>query len=346
MLVFTLPEKLPLNRTRLIASFAFCLALFCAAPEMALAQDAEPDAEVVSINTDLLVFPIRVKATGKLGLDSLSPEALTLTDKDQATSGVSFYRGVDRVALVFALDRSGSIRNVISQQRDAALGLFGRFGARSRVAVVSFSESSKVIAPFDRDTSSAREAFDLPAAVNQHTAIFDAAAHTIELFDQLPRVRSERRIVILFSDGLDNASRAKAKTVVETANKNLVSFYVIHIPLFEPRDGRLSVRTPSSGFKDLAEKTGGKYFLVNDASFALSPSKQVDLTPIFKAIEDDLNSQFLLGFYLAERANDGQRHEFSLAMPRGFEYRIRNRGFDRTQRFYVHRPKEFLKRLP
>ena len=54
---------------------------------------------------------------------------------------VVFHQGADRVALVFALDQSGSLREVISQQRDAALALFGRFGERSRVAVLLFAES-------------------------------------------------------------------------------------------------------------------------------------------------------------------------------------------------------------
>ena len=128
------------------------------------------------------------------------------------------------------------------------------------------------------------------------------------MFGDLPRVRAERRIVILISDGLDNASRTKPGAVIEAALNNHVSFYVIHLPLFEPRDGRLSVRSPAKGFRDLAEKTGGKYFLVGDVKSALAPVKDIDLTKIFQAIEEDLKSQYLLGFYLGEVANDGRKH--------------------------------------
>ena len=118
------------------------------------------------------------------------------------------------------------------------------------------------------------------------------------------RVRAERRIVILISDGLDNRSRTSAESVINTALEKKVSFYVIHLPLFEPRDGRLAVRPPTKGFKDLAEKTGGKYFLVGDEKSALLPKQNADLTPIFHAIEEDLKSQYLLGFYIAESARD------------------------------------------
>ena len=36
------------------------------------------------------------------------------------------------------------------------------------------------------------------------------AAKAIESFEKLPRLRAERRIVVLISDGLDNASQIKA----------------------------------------------------------------------------------------------------------------------------------------
>ena len=44
----------------------------------------------------------------------------------------------------------------------------------------------------------------------------------------LPRFRSERRIVILISDGLDNASTTKAGAAIKAALEKQISFYVIH----------------------------------------------------------------------------------------------------------------------
>lgn len=308
-------------------------------------QGQEPDEdEVLRISTDLLLFTIRVRTKGDASLDGLSHKELVLKDDDRITEGVYFYRGIDRVSLVFALDQSGSTRGIISRQRNAALGLFQQFGERSKVAVLRFSETPTIAAPFDRNVDVIRTAFDFPVAVNQRTAIFDAATASVSLFDKLPRVRSERRIVILISDGLDNASKSKSKAVIEAAKKNRISFYVIHIPLFEPRNGRLSVRAAAGGFRDLAEKTGGKYFLAGDARKALDATNDFDLVPIFKAIEDDLKSQFLLGFYLNERANDGRRHEFSLSMPQGFEYQVMGRGYERSQKFFVNNPRLFLER--
>lgn len=265
---------------------------------------------------------------------------LTLVDKDQVTSGLYFARGADRVAFVFALDQSGSLRDIIGRQRDAALGLAVRFGNGSQIAVLRFAERAEIAAPFGRNADDARAAFIFTAASNQHTAIFDAAIKAVEMFNSLPRVRSERRIVVLISDGLDNASRNKASTATELARQNRVSFYVIHLPLFEPRNGSLAVRRPPGGFRDLADKTGGRYFTA--AASALSPNTEVDLTQIFRAIEDDLRSQYLLGFYLSERANDGRRHTFSLSLPAGFEYRFGAADYSRQHKFFVEQPRQVL----
>ena len=323
-----------------------CLILFVclsasAAPVVGQDQQATDD-EVLRVATDLLLFPARVRDKNGKRPSGLTENDFILRDPDAVISSVYFSPGVDRVAMVFALDQSGSLRDAINKQRDAAVGLYRRFNSLSSIAVLHFSDRPTVAAPFIQDVSSALSAFELRAGSNQPTAIFDAAAHAVEMFKPLPRIRSERRIVILISDGLDNFSRAKAGSVINAARGDRVSFYIIHLPLFEPRDGRLEVRRSAAGFRDLAEKTGGKYFLANESP--LAPRTTVDLAPIFEAIEEDLRSQYLIGFYLNEKANDGRRHNFSLSVPTGLEYQIPARGYSRTQKFFVERPREALKR--
>jgi Ca-activated chloride channel family protein len=314
-----------------------------AATGQALAQTVPPkptenDTEdTIRTNTDLLLFVARVRDKRGRAVPGLTEKHLSLEDKDRVISGLYFLSGVDRVALLFALDLSGSIRDVISQQRDAALSLFGRFGNRSSVAVLHFAETASLVMPFNNDATATGEAFIFQPQTNRLTAIFDAAAKGVSAFDSLPRVRSERRIVILISDGLDNASTIKPKTVIEEANEKHVSFYVIHLPLFEPGEHGLVVRRPSSGFKDLAKETGGKYFLVTGPDpLAGGPT---DLKPIFHAIEEDLRSQYLLGFYIAESSRDGRKHALSLSLiPDGIEYSVGSRGYSRRQKFAINLP--------
>ena len=339
---FRLAERLLLRSTILLPLLA-CFFL-AANPSTVLAQQND-DEDVIRVNTDLLLFPVRIRDKKGLAVAGLTDQDLSLKDPDQVTTGLYFSPGADRVALLFALDQSGSLRQIISQQREAALALFSRFGERSSVAILRFSSTATLVAPFTKDLDNARAAFRFTAGSNEQTAIFDAAAHAVEAFDDLPPVRSERRIIVLISDGLDTRSRTSAEFVINAALEKRISFYVIHLPLFEPRDGRLQVRSPSKGFKELAEKTGGKYFLVGDAKSALMPHDN-DLTPIFQAIEEDLKSQYLLGFYISESSRDNRKHVFSVSMkPQGVEYSVGGKGYSRTQKFMINLAPE-AKKLP
>jgi len=327
-----------------LRSCARLLLLICAFLMPTQAQETQESRsgdEVLKVNTDLFVIPIRVKDQRGAGAAPLTERDLILNDVDRVTAGLTLYHGADRVTLLFALDQSGSLRDIVSQQRETALALAGRFGEKSQVAVLRFAEQASLVVPFGKDLSVAREAFAFPLESNQHTAIFDAALAAVQAFTGLPPIRSERRIIVLISDGLDNASTSKANGAVEAALVNHVSFYVIHLPLFQPRDGRLAVRSPSKGFRDLAEKTGGKYFLVGNAASALAPggyNRNNDLTPVFQAIEDDLRSQYLLGFYAGEAARDGRKHRFAISFPAGVEYQIAYSKFKRTQEFFQMPP--------
>lgn len=332
---FRLAERLLLRFATIILLVCFYVAVH---PTTVFAQQTGDDEDVIRVNTDLLLFPVRIRDKKGLAVSGLTDQDLSLKDPDQVTTGLYFSPGADRVALMFALDQSGSLRQIIAQQREAALALFSRFGERSSVAILRFSDRATLIAPFTKDLDAARAAFRFNAAPNTQTAIFDAAAKALTAYDDLPPVRSERRIIVLISDGLDTRSRTSAEYVINAALERRVSFYVIHLPLFEPIDGRLEVRRPSKGFKDLAEKTGGKYFLVGDAKSALMP-RENDLTPIFQAIEEDLKSQYLLGFYIAESSRDNRKHVFSVSMkPEGVEYSVGRNGYSRTQKFMINLP--------
>ena len=312
--------------------------LFCcfARTSLVAAQTGQQtdDDEVLRVSTNLIVFPARIRDKKGQRPNGLTNNDLRLKDPDHATNGLYLAAGVDRIAIIFALDESGSLREIINEQREGAVRLYERFGSRSSIAVLHFAEMPQIASNFARNSTGARSAFEVSARSNQHTAIFDAAAKAVEMFAALPRVRSERRIVILISDGLDNLSKTRPDTVIDAARDKTVSFYVIHLPLFEPRDGRLVVRAPAEGFRALAEKTGGKYFLANDAP--LATRDKIDLAPIFGAIEDDLRSQYLIGFYVADKAHDGKLHKVWLSLPAGLEYQIGGQGYENAHKFTIH----------
>ncbi|HEX8888885.1 MAG TPA: VWA domain-containing protein [Pyrinomonadaceae bacterium] len=279
--------------------------------------------DVVRVRTDLVTVPAYVTDAHGLRVAGLAQTDFAVRDNGQSVALSYFAEGTDHVALLFALDASGSIREVINEQRDAALSLFSRFGHDSRVAVLHFGEEAELTAPFTTDAEKAEAAFNAHSSSSQRTAIFDAVDTGLRAFAASKNSPTERRILILISDGLDNVSATRPSTVINDARFAGVSIYVIHLPLYEPRDGRLEIRPAAKGFRELAEKTGGRYFIVGDAKSALDPQATPNLEPVFKAIEEDLQGQYVLGYYPSEETRSAAVHRIEVTLTRRSERKLR-----------------------
>jgi len=302
------------------ARFIFCLiasVILLSFASSGSAQDQEP-VDVIRVRTDLVAVPVSVIDSHRRYVSTLKAEDFVLTDNGQTAKIDYFASGAEHVGLLFAIDVSGSARNIIEQQRSTALALFSRFGSGSRVAVLHFGDFVRLTVPFTGKLDGAEGIFRYRPENNTGTAIFDAAAAAVRSFDGSGGFSTERRIVLLISDGLDTLSSTKYKAVIDAARLRGVSFYVIHFPLFSPSEGRLAPRPPTRGVRELAEQTGGRYFRIGDARSALDPNAKYDLTPVFQAIEDDLKGQYVLGFYPGENARTVQPHLIAvrLSQPR------------------------------
>lgn len=278
-----------------------------------VAAQEEP-VDVIRVRTDLVAVPVTVFDSKRRHVPNLKAEDFLLTDEGRKAKIDYFASGAEHVALLFAIDASGSARDIIDQQRSAALALFSRFGRGSRVAVLHFGNFVRLSVPFTTNSEGAQDSFNYRPTTNAGTAIFDAAATAVRAFDGSGGFSIERRIVILISDGLDTLSSTSYKTVIEAARLRGVSFYVIHFPLFSPRNGALAPRPPSKGFRELADQTGGHYFRIGNARSALDPRAHYDLTPVFQAIEDDLKGQYVIGFYPDEGSRDSKTHLIAVSV--------------------------------
>lgn len=277
------------------------------------AQDTnDSDIEVVRVRTDLVTVPVFVFDARGRRIGGLKESDFVVRDDGRAVKIEYFAAGTERVALLFALDASGSAREIIARQREAALALFKRFGQTSKVAVLHFGETAQLYVPFTGEAKEAMAAFDFSAIGNRRTAIFDAALAAVRAFDARRMEPTERRIVILISDGLDNASAAKPRAVIDEAQARFVSLYTIQLPLFEPRNGRLAPRRAVKGFREMAEQTGGRFFVAGDPRAALGPNRADNLAPVFQAIEDDLKGQYVFGYYPGEAVEAGRFHHIEI----------------------------------
>lgn len=297
----------------------------------ASAQERDEVEDVIRVRTDLVLVPVRVTDSKGRRVPDLEAHNFSLRTDHNPLRLDFFGAGTEQVALAFLLDASGSARDYLLQQREAAISLFSQYGMNSKVAVLPFADKIFADMFFTDDVEKARASFKFPSISNRRTAIFDSVMAGLDLFSKQKPPPIVRRIMILTSDGLDTSSTSRPERVIERAKLEGVSIYVIHFPIFSPISGRLSPRPATKGFRQLSEETGGRYFQMGDARSVLQPGFSPDLAPVFKAIEEDLASQYLLGFYPNEAIRDGSFHrlhvEVSVGARRKLNVKTLREGF-------------------
>src|SRR5438552_13092108 len=167
--------------------FSICLAISISLllfSSLVSAQEPEP-VDVISVRTDLVAVPVMVTDSRGRRISDLKQQDFMLTNDGREARIDYFASGAERIALAFVLDNSGSLREQLSRQRDAALGLFSRFGPASSVAVIRFGQQANLVAPFTREAEAARAAFSVQinlSALGDRTAIFDAGVVAIQAY--------------------------------------------------------------------------------------------------------------------------------------------------------------------
>ncbi len=196
------------------------------------------------------------------------------------------------------LDVSASMEDGLSQTQAAALHFFQQaVTPKDRAAIVTFNDHPNLAAKFTNDPQ------DLAAGLaglkaERGTALYDSLIFTLYYFNG---IRGQRAILML-SDGKDESSRFEFDDALEYARRAGVAIYVIGLKLPRKDYGKLS---------KLAEETGGRSFLVDDAS---------ELTAVYDAIQHELRSRYLLAYQSSNTSgkDDFRSIEVQLA-PSGLE---------------------------
>lgn len=127
---------------------------------------------------------------------------------------------------------------------------------RDREFVVAFSNRIASLQPPTADFSQVKRALERSSATHDLTSLYDAIVRTCrEQFGTGSNSRDEQRILLLFSDGLDNLSIHSLDDAVDAAVSAGVSIYAV-----APRAGAEEGRKV---LEQLAERTGGSLELLH-----------------------------------------------------------------------------------
>ena len=174
------------------------------------------------------------------------------------------------------------------------------------VAVYTFSRNMSRAAPLSHDHSNAIAGLRKSVA-GDDTALYNALLLALRDAAKVPG----RKVVIVFSNGPDNASMVAPDDVRAVAEDEGIPIYVISTA--EVNKDPVS----SNVFKRISQRTGGK------AYFAKTWQKQVEA---FEDIREDLGNSYTVTYYPKANPNEGFRKiSIEPVNDPGKKWRIRSR---------------------
>jgi VWFA-related protein len=169
-----------------------------------------------------------------------------------------------------------------------AISDFIRFLDRpDRVAVYTFSRDTKRVAPISLDRQQVLSAMR-SAVAGDDVALYNALLLTLRDAAKL----SGRKVIVVFSNGPDNASMVAPESVREVAQAEGIPIYMIstHEAMQDP--------ISTAVFRRMSASTGGK------AYFARNWQQQ---QRAFNLIREELAHLYLLSYYPQANSNKGWR---------------------------------------
>jgi Ca-activated chloride channel family protein len=226
-----------------------------------------------------------------------------------------FDNEVRPISVVVMLDTSASMTNNLDQLYAGAEQFFLRLLPDDKARVGAFNDKVQISADFTSDR-------DALIAEMKHldygnpTRLYDAIDLSL---DELRGIEG-RRVILVFTDGDDTASKVGFGRIEDRARDEEVMVYAIGLES-SYFNGQYMVRTrPDSRLRKLADETGGGYFELKQT---------VDLGPTFTRIAEELHSQYVIGF--SPEKLDGKNHKL--------EVRVTKPGLTaRSRRSYVASP--------
>jgi Ca-activated chloride channel homolog len=226
----------------------------------------------------------------------------TLTKKDfevyedKARQDIALFSRADiPVSAGLVIDNSGSMREKRAQVNAAAMTFVKTSNPQDEMFVVNFNDEYYLDTPGDF-TNSQTALHDALSRINTQgsTALYDAVVGSL---NHLKKGHRDKRILLLVTDGDDDASRLTFADAIRAAEKSDATIYAIGVFSQDDRqhDKRM-VRHSTKVLKELAAATGGRAYFPLDLS---------QVTPICEQVAREIRSQYTIGYYPTNMAHDG-----------------------------------------
>ena len=216
--------------------------------------------------------------------------------EDKVEQKISVFSKEDiPVTMGLVIDNSGSMREKRPQVNAAALSFVRTSNSADEVFVVNFNDEYYL--DLDEDfTSNPQELHDALERIDTRgsTALFDAIIGSL---DHLKKGHKDKRVLLVITDGDDDASRKDFPYTVKAAVESNAVIYAIGVFSDDDRkNNKKMIRKSKKELTTLAEATGGLAFF---------PDSLADVDPVCVQVARDIRNQYTLGYYPTNTAKDG-----------------------------------------
>ena len=154
-------------------------------------------------------------------VEGLTKDRFSIMDGDQAQEIVAFEPESVNLSCALLLDTTGSMRMALPSVKNAAVSFLGELRPTDLAAVYSFSSSLDLLQDFTLDHEALKRAVQ-GTHVGGQTALFDSIAQVAHDVS----ARQGKKVMVVFTDGGDNASALQATGRSLSGEKNQEYRYI------------------------------------------------------------------------------------------------------------------------
>jgi len=242
---------------------------------------------------DVVVLHVSVRDRRGRDLDNLPQSAFTVMEDDVAQPITLFTNEDAPVTVGLIIDSSVSMLPIRDQVIAAAAAFAEASHPRDDMFALAFNERVRPAlperAPFTADPGVLRTALMSTIEARGRTALFDAVSAGL---DYVTRGQFERRMLVVISDGGDNASRTPFdRLMAKVQASNAVIFTVALQDPYSPGGDTKTLRT-------LADASGGQTF---------APKNMKDVVEALGVIAHELRHSYTIGYAVPHPDRAGTR---------------------------------------
>lgn len=277
------------------------------------AQDKE---EPLRLSSRLVLVPVSASDAAGQPIKDLKVEDIVIEEEGRPQKAVALGEpGKTPVEIALLFDISGSLHGQFAFEQQAAIQFIkGVLKPGDAVSLFSIGVTPKLVKARTTKGEEAVEGILSIAPLKEATAFFDAIVEAAQYVNKSADSGS-RRVLVIISDGEENFSRSnKLSDALRELQKNDCLFYSINPSGSGIRLNTISIKGQNS-MESMASQTGGKAFNI---------AKIEELESVFRQIAEELQAQYLFGYYASDEQTGGFRR-ITVRSPNRTELRIRAR---------------------